>query len=101
MPLSKIRILGIDYTVNYCDMRKQHGRTDVGAVDPLGCAIVIDSSLNSEAHGKSVLLHEILEALDYRLELGLDHKVITQLEAGLFQVIRDNPELIPLLGGEG
>lgn len=38
----------------------------------------------------STLLHEIIEALDMNLGLGLEHKQIVGLEAGLYQVLKDN-----------
>lgn len=34
----------------------------------------------------SVLLHEIIEVLDYRLQLNLDHEKICQLEAGFIYI---------------
>ena len=92
--LQSIRILGIDYGIKYCDQRKQSGAMSVGNVDNQACQITIDSYLNSSPHAGSVLLHEIIEAIDYRLELELSHEKITQLEAGLIQVIRDNPDLL-------
>lgn len=47
----------------------------------------------------SSMLHEIIEALNSMLELGLEHKVIAQLEAGLYQVFKDNGvNLSPLFG---
>jgi len=38
----------------------------------------------------STLLHEIIEALNYHLELKLEHNQITSLEAGLYQTLKDN-----------
>lgn len=52
------------------------------------------------AQQESAVLHEIIEALDVHLELGLKHRVISQLEAGLFQVLTDNGvDLAPLIKG--
>lgn len=46
----------------------------------------------------STVLHEIIETLDYHLELGLAHNIITSLEAGLFQVLTANGvDLSPLV----
>ncbi len=86
--IKKIRILGIDYPVTYVDMCG-----NVGQCHNLETKIVIDTAQNSEQHQPCVLLHEIIEALDYRLELKLDHNVLTSLESGLYQVFRDNPGL--------
>jgi len=71
------------------------------AVEPTNYGVMkmeyMESRLNSRPHAASVLLHEIIEALVYRLELDLKHERITQLEAGLIQVFRDNPALLPCL----
>lgn len=93
--INNIRILGIDYSVQHCDMRKKTSDdTAVGSIDNHACTITVDSHVNCSAHAKSVLLHEIFEVLVYRLSLGLPHEKICQIEAGLIQVIRDNPKLI-------
>jgi hypothetical protein len=39
---------------------------------------------------KQTLLHEILEVLNYELELSLPHPKIKSLENALFQIISDN-----------
>ena len=95
--LERVRILGIDYKIEYCDPRKMTGADMVGNIDNHACKITINNDLNSSPHAGSVVLHEIIEALEYRLELNLAHEKITQLEAGLIQVIRDNPDLLPFL----
>lgn len=47
----------------------------------------------------SAILHEVLEAVNGMLELELEHKVIAQLEAALYQVFSDNGvNLSPLFG---
>jgi hypothetical protein len=44
----------------------------------------------------STLLHEVIEALDSRLWLKLPHETIQRLEAGLNQVLVDNPEFVAM-----
>lgn len=92
--ISQVRILGINYKINFADLRKQNGNEVAGNVDNQACVINLDNRGNSDIHAGSVLLHEIIEALNYRLELELEHRKITSLEGGLIQVIRDNPELL-------
>jgi len=41
----------------------------------------------------STLMHEILECINYFLELGLKHHQITSLETSIHQVLIANPEL--------
>ena len=38
----------------------------------------------------STLLHEIIEALNYHLQLELPHRTIMSLESGLYQTLTDN-----------
>jgi len=40
-----------------------------------------------------VLLHEVIEAVNAELGLGLPHRAITGLAAALYQVRRDNAEV--------
>jgi NAD(P)H-hydrate repair Nnr-like enzyme with NAD(P)H-hydrate dehydratase domain len=53
-------------------------------------SIVIDANSHSETQA-SVLLHEVLHAIDISMGLGLKHKAIDALEAALYQVLVDNP----------
>jgi len=92
--IKTIRILGLDYKIELYGERA--GIHDAGQV-LLGQAVIqLSESINNPDHLKSVLIHEIIEALNYRLELKLDHNVITSLEAGFFQIIQDNPEFLKL-----
>ena len=46
----------------------------------------------------SSVLHEIIEALNYHLELKMQHEVIMSLEAALYQVLSDSGvDLSPLI----
>lgn len=48
----------------------------------------VDSML-AKTLQEEVLLHEIIEAINYRLELKLEHTQITPLSEGLYQVLSD------------
>ncbi len=52
---------------------------------------------NSEETQRSVLLHEIVEAISHRLELNLKHPTICGLDAALLQILRSNPDLSKFL----
>lgn len=89
-----MKILGYTYRI-------KRGST-VGEIDCCGRmhsrkqVIQIASDLTEEGEA-SALLHEVLEALNYHLQFGLDHKVLMALEAALFQVLTDNGvDLSPL-----
>ena len=95
--IKQIRILGLDYEVELFTDRK--GITGAGQINLQQHLIQINEETNSPVHAKSVLIHEIIEALNYRLELKLEHNVITSLETGLFQVFQDNPEFLKIFLG--
>ena len=59
--------------------------------------IVVSGNKQAQASG---ILHEILEALRYHLEMPLDHQTLMSLEAGLFQALNDNGvNVLALLDG--
>lgn len=54
--------------------------------------IVIDGSIPKE-NQESTLIHEVLEQINYRYELDLEHRTITTLETALYAFIKDNPDI--------
>lgn len=51
--------------------------------------IIIDNNF-SESCQREALLHEIIEAMNYHMELELEHHKITALSEGLFAVLHNN-----------
>lgn len=83
--MSKIKILGFDYKVKICD---PNGLND--ALDGEKNNEKLTITIKNNKTKISTLIHEILEALNDDLALGLQHDVIDELEAGLRQVFLDN-----------
>ena len=87
-------ILGYDYQVvedGNSDMIGASGRCHVDKQ-----VLQIASGL-SEQQRQSTVLHEIIEAINYHLELEMEHNVRMGLEAALFQVLTANGvDLSPL-----
>ena len=85
--LGRLKILGYEYTIER--------REDVHSLDAFGKmnakaqSIPIANDLAPEQQ-QSTLLHEIIEALSYHLDLKLKHSTIMSLESGLYQVLVDN-----------
>tara|TARA_Y100000310_G_C20621374_1_gene783488 strand:+ start:511 stop:744 length:234 start_codon:yes stop_codon:yes gene_type:complete len=54
--------------------------------------------VNQESYGRQhqqeALLHEIIEAIQVLNDLKIDHTVVSVLGMSLFQVLRDNPEVV-------
>lgn len=48
--MNKVRVLGIDYKINYIDMIKIAGVSNTGNVINAGCVINVDSNENSPVH---------------------------------------------------
>lgn len=89
-----MKILGYTYTVT-----AEPFLGDMGDVSTAAQSIRLDSRLPTQQM-QSTLLHEIIEALNHALELGLTHPQIAGIEAGLFQVLNDSGvDLTPLLFG--
>jgi len=57
------------------------------------CEILIDPTWVPQAQGE-ILIHEVLEALNFTLRLEMEHANITRLSNGFFAVLRDNPQLM-------
>ena len=92
--MDKLKILGIEYQIITGETDSPGATNAIGQHHSAACKIWIDVSKNNKSHQKSVLLHEIIEALNFRLEIELKHPQITQLEAGLFEVLTSNPGLL-------
>ena len=75
-----------------CKVESNFCRDGMGLGNSCGNALTIkiDDSVLVQ-NQESTLLHEILEQIDYRYELRLEHRDITILETALYQVIKDNP----------
>jgi hypothetical protein len=88
--MTSIKILGYDYKIEYLenDSMKAFGRFNAEKQ-----SILIGNDLPIDLQ-KSSLIHEIIEALNFYLELELPHNKITSLEAGLYQVFKDNPAIV-------
>lgn len=87
-----MQILGYNYQISRVDDYEH-----MGAVLPGGQKIKLAANISPEAE-LSTLLHEVLEALKYHLDLHMNHRTLCALEAGLFQVLTQNGvDLTPLL----
>ena len=84
----KIKILGHEYDLIY-DPNWMKQENLQGSFRANALKIIIDSSLPPSTQ-KEILLHESIEAINYHLELKLEHHQISALSEVLFQIIRDN-----------
>lgn len=87
----KIKIGGLIFKVELHE-NLTTGLGSYGQMRPADMKIVIDSTI-AKPMQESTFLHEIIEVINTNLELGMEHKIISALEAGLYQVIKDNPKV--------
>jgi len=88
-----IRILGTDFKIKYVerygDVDMEDGHLLQGQLRNSKCEIVIKKEMHEDGT-TSTLIHEIVEALNVRLSIGLSEQQIEILEGGLFSVLADN-----------
>lgn len=88
----RLRILGF-WTRLIADPTLARDHDCWAMLRPAANEIAVDPTVAAERQGES-LIHEIIEALNARLEIGLTHDRLTALAAGLYAVLRDNPALM-------
>jgi len=81
---NKLDILGATYSVI-----QQEELGDSGQCW-LGKQIILIEKRQHPEQKEMTLLHEVIEALNYQLELELPHKTICALETGLYHVLKKN-----------
>ena len=82
------KILGHSYTIKSVVDSHFEG-AGAGSISCNSLIIKI-SNVVPQSRKEEALLHETFEALNYHLELGLEHGKITALCEGLYQVLRGN-----------
>jgi hypothetical protein len=87
----KVKIGGIVYNCSFSNTSARDSGS-LGSSCGNACEIVIDSTVPKQ-NQESTLLHEIIEQINFRYELNLEHKQITVLESAIYQVIKDNPDI--------
>lgn len=90
-----LRILGKTYTLRFVD------RVEMEGGDPkeqlMGLCSDGKQDIQVSIHQpkdalKDTILHEILHAVDYQMQLGLKERQVHGIAAGLVAVFLDNPE---------
>lgn len=87
----KIKIGGLIYDVKH-QKNVSRDRGSLGISCGNSQEIEIEESLSDQMK-KHVLIHEIIEQINFLYELDLPHPKILILEAAIYQVITDNSEV--------
>ena len=86
----KIQILGHEYKVCLDEDTILEQGVDYGLIDFDACTIYIDPRIK-KSFKQETLLHEILEALNYHLALGLKRDAqLVPLSESLYKVLSEN-----------
>jgi len=82
-----MKILGYDYNLVYGNHEELLG---VCGIHHATIQKIFIASYLCEQQKISTVLHEIIEALNYHLDLNIEHRSIMSLEAALMQVLTDS-----------
>lgn len=94
----KVKIGSHIYTCGYSDNLTRDSDA-LGQSCGNALEIRVDAAI-PRSNQESAFLHEVLEQINYRYELRLEHRTITVLETSLYQVMRDNPEAVKFIMGQ-
>jgi hypothetical protein len=97
--MKQLNILGYLYTLDSSKKLSDMGG-NVGFCSFDLKELVVANDVESDVR-ESTLLHEVIEALNYHLELKLKHNQIMALEVGLHQVLKDAGVDLSVLEKEG
>ena len=88
----KIRVLHQTYQISEVDNLHDGADDLYGQVRYLEERILLNSGASGEAK-KAALMHETIHAIDEMFQIGLEEKQVEQLGVGIYNLIRDNPEV--------
>lgn len=93
--VSYVNILGTDIDIIYKEEVLDDDGSECYGLARFGEHTIEIMDTPSLSHGSKVctLLHECLEHINNKLELGLAHSQISSLETALFHLLRYNPHL--------
>lgn len=95
-----MNISGLNYTIEFLDTPPiLDGEEVLGLIDYDGQKIYIDKNQHPELL-EITIIHELLHGIihDRKFQLGnLEEQIVDGLARGLYQVVKDNPELMQKL----
>lgn len=87
--LNTLNILGYSYTIKRFDRLKEDANSSGGSCDNQQQIIWVDTQKHFQ-YQESTMIHEIIEAVNLHLNIGLNESQICQLETGLYQTLNQN-----------
>ncbi len=92
VPVNVVNILGKLYAIEQ-KVPQVHEEKWFGFADETGQRIVYTSEQGPD-QCRDTVLHEIVHILEQQLVCGLKEREVSVLATGLYQIMRDNPELM-------
>lgn len=96
-PFKSIRIAGKRHTVRF-GVASDDLDCDCGEYLPEALRISIRENLAPDEE-RETLLHEVMHAVECQQNLRVSEKVIRQLSIGIYEALKNNPELVAYLLG--
>lgn len=95
-----VKIGAFNYSVEYVsDLRDSSGKLD-GRIRHGQTSIQIDADMNHQATAQT-LLHEVIHAIATQIGVpNLKEEVVDALAYGVYQVIRENPQLVKMINSK-
>lgn len=91
-----INILGYKYEIVESNTTNTMGN-NFGLLDFQNLEMIIAADM-PEQQRVSTIIHEVIEALNIHLSIGLEHPQITMLETGIYNVLIENGVNLSKLG---
>ena len=85
--LTKIKLFGHVYAIEYD--KNWHDESACAKLEANKLLIRIDATM-PESRQEEALLHEVFEAMNYHLELALDHNKLCGMSEVLYGIIKEN-----------
>lgn len=94
LPPGTIRIIGKYYTVTVDTINSDLvSNNQLGQARNAQCKLLLDSNQDQQQM-RDTLLHEVIHAIDYSLNLRMKERQVHALAAGLLATLRENPDFV-------
>ena len=95
MNIESLKLSGIKYRINFKDSIDLNGDDCQGMFSPMKNEIFIKEDLRSDLQSVlSVLIHEMIHAIDYCYDVGLTETKVQKLGMGVHDLLVNNPQLL-------
>ena len=99
--IAEIKIGPIYYAVEYVEDFRRNGEKLDGRLQHGRTTITIEAALNHQAATQTIL-HEVVHAIAAQIGVpNMKEEVVDALAFGVYQVVRENPQLVKMIVKNG